>query len=450
MLSPTAATAAASASAELVPKHTYHAFMAKMQQPSASGLFRSIKLFVRDLLSDTQRSVDEVAEAVQAFLYETEEAIAQHPLWHGCEPEELEKACDALEKFVTTKLYDKVFLTDAEEIESDRLLEERLQHLRFVTVEHLSVSPAFCTAYPWASAQQELCKMAGYRTPRDKLVCVLNCCKRINSSLSVTSAGSHGADEFFPVLIFVLLQACPAQLHANLQYISRFRHPSKLVSEAAYYLTHMQSAASFVLSLTAEQLSIEQADFQQLLAKARASAAEQKAAAAREAAALQQAAAQQEAAAAAQQQELQEAAAAELAAAAAERRRANRANGTNGVDEAPSAAPAAARAPQVLPRRPGRHRPLVVPRQHFGVVAAAAARRDAGGAVTVELALSVCATDVPSPPEGPGPSLRFLATQGIEELAVGDLSQLLSEYTWLSHAIRRLDEPQQRVLGIIR
>ena len=159
MLSPTAATAAASASAEPVPKHTYHAFMAKMQQPSANGLFRSIKLFVRDLLSDTQRSVDEVAEAVQAFFYETEEAIAQHPLWHGCEPEELDKACDALEKFVTTKLYDKVFLTDAEESESDRLLEERLQHLRFVTVEHLSVSPAFCTAYPWAGAQQELCKM---------------------------------------------------------------------------------------------------------------------------------------------------------------------------------------------------------------------------------------------------------------------------------------------------
>jgi hypothetical protein len=449
MLSPTAATAAASASAEPVPKHTYHAFMAKMQQPSASGLFRSIKLFVRDLLSDTQRSVDEVAEAVQAFFYETEEAIAQHPLWHGCEPEELDKACDALEKFVTTKLYDKVFLTDAEERENDRLLEERLQHLRFVTVEHLSVSPAFCAAYPWAGAQQELCKLAAYRTPRDKLVCVLNCCKRINSSLSVTSAGSHGADEFFPVLIFVLLQACPPQLHANLQYISRFRHPSKLVSEAAYYLTHMQSAASFVLSLTAEQLSIEQADFQQLLAKARAAAAEERAAAAREAAAQQQAAAQQEAAAAQQQQELQEAAAAELAAAAAER---GRASGGDGSDEA--GAPVAARAPQlppqVPPRRPGRNRPRAVPRQHFVAVAVAPLRRDAGGAVTVELALSVCAGDLPSRPEGPAPSLRFLATQGIEELAVGDLSQLLSEYTWLSHAIRRLDEPQQRALGIIR
>ena len=35
----------------------------------------------------------------------------------------------------------------------------------------------------------------------------------------------------------------------------------------------------------------------------------------------------------------------------------------------------------------------------------------------VELSLSVCASDLPSPPEGPGPSLRFLATQGIEARA---------------------------------
>ena len=54
------------------------------------------------------------------------------------------------------------------------------------------------------------------------------------------SAGTHGADEFFPVLIYVLLQAAPAQLHANLAYISRFRHPHKLVGESAYYLTHVQ------------------------------------------------------------------------------------------------------------------------------------------------------------------------------------------------------------------
>ena len=59
-----------------------------------------------------------------------------------------------------TKLHDRVFLTDADDLESDTLLSERLQHLRFVTVEHLSISPELCTAYPWESAQQELCKMA--------------------------------------------------------------------------------------------------------------------------------------------------------------------------------------------------------------------------------------------------------------------------------------------------
>ena len=49
-------------------------------------------------------------------------------------------------------------------------------------------------------------------------------------------------------------QADAPQLHCNLRYISRFRHPSKLVSEAAYYLTHAQSALSFVASLTPSQV----------------------------------------------------------------------------------------------------------------------------------------------------------------------------------------------------
>ena len=79
--------------------------------------------------------MDEVAEAVQAFFYETEEAIAQHPLWHGCEPEELDKACDALEKFVTTKLYDKVFLTDAEERENEGL--------KYYTIEYTAKAKNF-------------------------------------------------------------------------------------------------------------------------------------------------------------------------------------------------------------------------------------------------------------------------------------------------------------------
>jgi hypothetical protein len=175
-------------------------------------------------------------------------------------------------------------------------------------VEDFGISADLGWAAPWASAQQELAKISTYRTPRDKLVCILNCCKRINSSLAHASAGGHGADEFFPVraplrnrraspraspphlcarqvLIYVTLHAAPVGLHASLEYIMRFRHPSKLVSESAYYLTHVQSALSFLADVTAEQLSIEAADFEKRLAESTAALQVRRMAEAQEAAA---------------------------------------------------------------------------------------------------------------------------------------------------------------------
>jgi len=189
-----------------------------------------------------------------------------------------------------------------------------------------------------------------------------------------------------------------------------------------------------------------QADFQQHLAKARAAAAEQKAAAAREAAAAQAAEEAREAAEAAAQKEL-------AAAAARSRSTANGANGAELLDEAAAAAAVATSRPappHVLgtPRRDpwGRRRQQA----SYAVAAEATPKAREGGGFSVELALSVRRSDLPSPPSGPGPSLRFLATRGIEELTVGDISQLLTEYKWLSHAVRRLDDEQQRTLGIIR
>ena len=198
--------------------------------------------------------------------------------------------------------------------------------------------------------------------------------------------------------------------------------------------------------LTPAQLALpphaaRQADFQQHLAKARAAAAEQKAAAAREAAAAQAAEEAREAAEAAAQKE--------LAAAAARSR--STANGTELLDEAAAAVATSRPAPpHVLgtPRRDpwGRRRQQA----SYAVAAEATPKAREGGGFSVELALSVRRSDLPSPPSGPGPSLRFLATRGIEELTVGDISQLLTEYKWLSHAVRRLDDEQQRTLGIIR
>jgi hypothetical protein len=453
------------------PPSAYQAFLTKLNQPEAVGILRSMKLFVRNALAATNLSVDELSEAAQAFFQQTEAAIAEHPLWAGCDQVEFDRTCDGVEKFVMTKLYDRVFASESSEAREDRQLHLWLQRLQFLRVEHLAISPEYQELAPWTSAQQELAKISSYRTPRDKLVCILNCCKRINSALAQASAGGHGADEFFPVLLFVTLRAAPAGLHASLLYISRFRHASKLVSESAYYLTHLQSAMSFLSSVQPEQLTIEPAEFESGLAETHALLELEQAATSAKANALEAAAT---------------AFVAESEAAAA----ANEANGHPSSEvpigesggsplvrrELPPRTPpsrAVARAltvpptPQILTPDLGSetlpHSLLAMPAASrassaplplsfdklqlrpsaSAVLLRTSVRLDAAGSgaprVLVDLELVSAAERrkrLLIQEHGSPPSLQYLDVRNVGELTIGDVRQLLQEYQWLSRVLK--------------
>lgn len=72
-------------------------------------------------------------------------------------------------------------------------------------------------------AQKELQKINLYKAPRDKLVCILNCCKVINNLLVNASLASGqnspGADEFLPVLIYVTIKVISfSKLFASMNF----------------------------------------------------------------------------------------------------------------------------------------------------------------------------------------------------------------------------------------
>ncbi|GAA5896992.1 hypothetical protein JCM8208_006133 [Rhodotorula glutinis] len=118
-------------------------------------------------------------------------------------------------------------------------------------------------------AQRELRKMNQYKAPRDKLICVLNCCKVIFGLIRHVSNGDQGADAFIPFLIYVVIRANPEHLVSNLQYIQRFRNPEKLSGEGGYYLSSLNAAISFIESLDASSLSnITQDEFESNVAVA--------------------------------------------------------------------------------------------------------------------------------------------------------------------------------------
>nr|XP_010926433.2 vacuolar protein sorting-associated protein 9A [Elaeis guineensis] len=179
-----------------------------------------------------------------------------------------------LEKYVMTKLFNRVFASLPEDVKHDEELFEKMALLQqFVRPENLDITPSFQNETSWLLAQKELQKINMYKAPRDKLVCILNCCKVINNLLLNASIASNdnppGADEFLPVLIYVTIKANPPQLYSNLLYIQRYRRQSRLVSEAAYFFTNILSAESFIWNIDAQSLSMDEVEFEKKMESAR-------------------------------------------------------------------------------------------------------------------------------------------------------------------------------------
>ena len=55
-----------------------------------------------------------------------------------------------------------------------------------------------------------------------------------------------GADEFFPVLVWLVLHATPPRVISEISYISRYRNPERLRGVSGCYFTHLRAAIAFL------------------------------------------------------------------------------------------------------------------------------------------------------------------------------------------------------------
>lgn len=227
---------------------TFQNFLEKMRHPSASELVKSVKSFISSFGTEVGVVDAEVSsKRIQRFLTDTERAFRGHSVWRNASDDELDASGEGLEKYLLTKLHPNLFGVTDDDKRADLYLSRRINALStFIKPEHLDIPPSFRIEMRIALAEEELKKVNLFKAPRDKLVCVLNACRIITNALHAAAQKPSGADDFLPVLIFVVLRTNPAQFVSNLRFIQRYRLETRLVSEAAYFFTNLQSAASFL------------------------------------------------------------------------------------------------------------------------------------------------------------------------------------------------------------
>jgi uncharacterized membrane protein YgcG len=204
-------------------------------------------------------------DLVQAQLEHLEAKMGQHVLWAGLADDAKEAAADALERYITSRLHTRIFAPGFDARQHDADLRMRIAKLQFITPDHLDIPEEHRNLDAWARAAAALQTMAVRTTPVEKLDCILEASRHVYSAPQLNGAAPMSADDFLPVLVYIVLQANPPELQSNVDFISAFRARARMVGEPAYFFTHLAGAVYFIETLDASRLSIEPALFDKLM-----------------------------------------------------------------------------------------------------------------------------------------------------------------------------------------
>ncbi|KAK8149564.1 hypothetical protein G3M48_006448 [Beauveria asiatica] len=268
----------------------FHRFLEQLRNKKADAVARYLKSFLTEF-AKRQWMVHEQVKIISDFLAFIANKMMLCEVWRDVSDVEFDNAREGMEKLVMNRLYSQTFSPaipppkpvpgvrpkkrggemplgpgrrgqHQEDVERDDIVAQKINIYGWIKPEHLDIPAVEDSGRKFLKlAQQELLKIKSYRAPRDKIICVLNCCKVIFGLLKHNKSDSS-ADSFMPLLIYVVLQSNPEHLVSNVQYILRFRNQDRLGGEAGYYLSSLMGAVQFVENMDRTSLTISDEEFE--------------------------------------------------------------------------------------------------------------------------------------------------------------------------------------------
>ncbi|XP_039612490.1 rab5 GDP/GTP exchange factor [Polypterus senegalus] len=241
-------------------------FLKNLQKPGRD-IHKQCRIFLETMANKKEVSAEEQSEYVQDFYQNVAEKLQVH--FKGSS-ERVERVMDQVEKYIMTRLYKSVFCPETTDDEKkDLAVQKRIRALHWVTLQMLCVPvnediPEVSDIL--VKAITDIIEMDSKRVPRDKLACITKCSKHIFNAIKITKKEPASADDFLPTLIYIVLKANPPRLQSNIQYITRFCNPSRLMTgEDGYYFTNLCCAVAFIEKLDAQSLNLSPEDFERYM-----------------------------------------------------------------------------------------------------------------------------------------------------------------------------------------
>ena len=184
----------------------FHRFLEQLRHRTADPVAKYLRSFLLEF-SKKQWMVHEQVKIIHDFLHFITGKMSQCEVWREVSDQEFDNAKEGMEKLVMNRLYTQTFSPaippanpptplgrrrgrnehfvgrrgqHQEDVERDEVLAQKVRIYGWVREEHLDIKPVGESGRRFLTlAKQELEKIKTYRAPRDKVICVLNCCKVI-------------------------------------------------------------------------------------------------------------------------------------------------------------------------------------------------------------------------------------------------------------------------------
>ncbi|XP_077395333.1 ras and Rab interactor 3 [Festucalex cinctus] len=228
------------------------------------NLVKEHRAFTLETMSNHSTSTELLQEIRQMmtqlknYLLQSSELQAMIEPQHQCSQDKLDSIVEAvLCKSVLKPLREPIY-GNLEKLHTNNGSLKQLAQNQSIVLGSTTTALGVTTAVPEASAMEKISvKLSNLHleySPPKKIELLLKACKIIYDSMSVSCPGrAHGADDFLPVMMYVLARSNLSDLMLDVEYMMELMDPAITIGEGSYYLTTTYGALEHIKSFDQQQ-----------------------------------------------------------------------------------------------------------------------------------------------------------------------------------------------------